>query len=199
VWQHRQRAEETFAPVSLRDSISAWTEIKRQRQASWILPMGERRNYCQWRGNSGRQFFSFADEVWFHLSSYVNSQNSCVWTATKTREIKIHHYMIRILVCDAPYHKIRKSAQYSSKTQQHGTLLCSDSLPLRWTFKWGRNFSRLPPTTHSSRFIKLLRDVFGDRIISKNIWPPWSPVVYYLWRAMRVAIYKDSPYTLSLN
>jgi hypothetical protein len=45
----------------------------------------------------------------------------------------------------------------------------------------------------------LLRDVFGDKIISKDIWPPQSPDLtppdYYLWGAMKGAVYKDTPHT----
>jgi hypothetical protein len=91
---------------------------------------------------------------------------------------------------------------------QLGTLLCSDSLRLHWTFKWWRNFPWLPLTmrcycTHSSCFIKILRDVLGERIVSKDIWPPRPPVVtslvYYMWGEMRVSVYKDNLYTLSLN
>jgi hypothetical protein len=32
--------------------------------------------------------FFFTDEAWFHLSGYVNSQNSRVWSATKPHEIQ---------------------------------------------------------------------------------------------------------------
>jgi hypothetical protein len=46
----------------------------------------------------------------------------------------------------------------------------------------------------------LLRDMFGDRIISKDFWPPRSPDLtspdYYLWAAMKGTVYKDSPHTL---
>jgi hypothetical protein len=46
----------------------------------------------------------------------------------------------------------------------------------------------------------LLRYVFGERIISKDIWPPRSPDLtpldYYLWGAMKGAVYKDNPHTL---
>jgi hypothetical protein len=41
----------------------------------------------------------------------------------------------------------------------------------------------------------LLCDVFRNRIISKNIWPPQLPD-YYLQGAMKGAVYKDSPHTL---
>jgi hypothetical protein len=46
----------------------------------------------------------------------------------------------------------------------------------------------------------LLRDVFRDRIISKNIWPPRSPdfasSACYLWGAIKGVVYKENPHTL---
>jgi hypothetical protein len=46
----------------------------------------------------------------------------------------------------------------------------------------------------------LLLDVFGDRIISKDIWPPRSPdrtlSDYYLWGAMKGPVFKYSPQIL---
>jgi hypothetical protein len=46
----------------------------------------------------------------------------------------------------------------------------------------------------------LLQNVFEARVISKDIWPPWSPNLihpdYYLWAAMNGAVYKDNPHTL---
>jgi hypothetical protein len=56
-------------------------------------------------------------------------------------------------------------------------------------------------TAHIARVsMTLLRDVCGDRIISKDTWPPRSPDItspdYYLWRAIKGAVYKDNPHTL---
>jgi len=43
----------------------------------------------------------------------------------------------------------------------------------------------------------LLRDVFGDGLISRGIWPPRSldltPPDFCLWEAMKCAIYKHNP------
>jgi hypothetical protein len=43
----------------------------------------------------------------------------------------------------------------------------------------------------------LLRKVFGDSIISTNIWSPRSPDLtppdFYLWGALKNAAYKDDP------
>jgi hypothetical protein len=47
----------------------------------------------------------------------------------------------------------------------------------------------------------LLCDVFGDRIISKDIWPPRSPDLtplpnYCLWGTTKGSVYKDNPHTI---
>ena len=46
----------------------------------------------------------------------------------------------------------------------------------------------------------LLKEFFGDRIISKDVWPPRSPDLnapyFYLWRAAKSAVYRDLSRTL---
>jgi hypothetical protein len=46
----------------------------------------------------------------------------------------------------------------------------------------------------------MLLHVFENQIISKGIWPPWSPELthldYYLWGPVRGTFYKDSPQNL---
>jgi hypothetical protein len=43
----------------------------------------------------------------------------------------------------------------------------------------------------------LLRDVFAERLISRDIWPPRSPDLshrnFYLLGAMKALVYKDNP------
>jgi hypothetical protein len=56
-------------------------------------------------------------------------------------------------------------------------------------------------TAHTARVsVTLLRNVFGDWIISKDIWPPRLPDLtrpdYYPWGAMKGAVYKDNPHIL---
>jgi hypothetical protein len=45
----------------------------------------------------------------------------------------------------------------------------------------------------------LLRQVFGDRILSREIWPQRSPDLtpcdYYLWVAVKGAVYEHNPHT----
>jgi hypothetical protein len=54
---------------------------------------------------------------------------------------------------------------------------------------------------HAARVsMTLLRDVFGDRMFSKDIWSPRPPDFTspdsYLWGAMKVAVYEDNPHVL---
>jgi hypothetical protein len=90
-----------------------------------------------------------------------------------------------------------------------GTLLWSDSSPLHWTFKWGQNCPWLlwllptlqctANTAHVS--MTLLHDVFRERIISKDIWPPWSPDPappdYYVGRNERHSLQRQSTHSLN--
>jgi hypothetical protein len=53
-------------------------------------------------------------------------------------------------------------------------------------------------TAHTAHVpMALLRDMFGGRLISRYIWPPRSPDLippdFYLWGAMKTAVYKDNP------
>jgi hypothetical protein len=49
--------------------------------------------------------------------------------------------------------------------------------------------------------MKLLNEIFGERVISRNLWPPHSPDLtppdFYLWRATKSALYRDRPHTFN--
>jgi hypothetical protein len=162
--------------------------------------MVERRNYCQWGGHSGRNFFLPMRHGFIY--PVTSTAKTAAFSQRLIRErSKIHHLVIRILVSENRPIILRWHYQL-------WRLLWSDSLPLHWTFKWERNFhgclQQDGATAYTARFsVMLLRDVFGDRIISRDIWPPRSPVItlpfYYLWGATEDVVYKDNPYTLSLN
>lgn len=54
---------------------------------------------------------------------------------------------------------------------------------------------------HTARLpMTILRDIFGDRINSKDIWPPLSSDLavpdYCLWGAIEGVVYKENPLTL---
>jgi hypothetical protein len=49
--------------------------------------------------------------------------------------------------------------------------------------------------------MKLLNEIFGESVISRNVWPPRSPDLtppdFYLWGAAKSAVYRDRPRTLN--
>ena len=62
-------------------------------------------------------------------------------------------------------------------------------------------FQQNGATAHTSgRSMHLLKEFFGDRIISKDVWPPRSPDLnppdFYLWGAAKSAVYRDRSLTL---
>jgi hypothetical protein len=48
--------------------------------------------------------------------------------------------------------------------------------------------------------MKELRQVFGDRIISRGLWPAHSldlnPCDFFLWRNLKQKVYKTNPHTI---
>jgi hypothetical protein len=49
--------------------------------------------------------------------------------------------------------------------------------------------------------MKLLNEIFGEHVISRNLWPPCSldltPPDVYLWGAAKSAVYCDCPHMLN--
>jgi hypothetical protein len=49
--------------------------------------------------------------------------------------------------------------------------------------------------------MKLQNEIFGERVISRNLWPPRSPDLTppecYLWGEAKSAVYRDRPRTLN--
>jgi hypothetical protein len=49
--------------------------------------------------------------------------------------------------------------------------------------------------------MKLLNEIFGERVVSRHVWPPRSPVLtpphFYLWGAAKSAVYRDRPRMLN--
>jgi hypothetical protein len=48
--------------------------------------------------------------------------------------------------------------------------------------------------------MEMIKQLFDDRITSKNLWPPWSPDLtppdYFLWGYMKQVVYSNRPQTI---
>jgi hypothetical protein len=157
-------------------------------------------NYCRWfrdvitaNGKDVLEFKFFTDEVRFHLSGYVNSQNSRVWSAINSNEIKDYTITWSEGWCVA-HHIMQLVNRHHILPEyyQLAMMLWSDSLSLHWTFKGRRNCPRVLPTgrcycTHSLCFHDVTARCVRGQKISKDIWPPRSPTDYSLWGVMKDA------------
>jgi hypothetical protein len=117
----------------------------------------------------------FADQAWFHLSGYVNGQNSRVWSATNPHETKdtlLYDQKVGVW-CAISRNRIigpiflDDTINYDGycKVILHPFIghLNEDEIARGY-------FQQDGVTAHTARVsMTLLRDVFGNRIISEDI------------------------------
>ncbi|GFY02406.1 uncharacterized protein TNCV_3502871 [Trichonephila clavipes] len=131
------------------------------------------------------------DEAHFWLKGYVNKQNCRIWSEANPQvyvETPLHPEKLTVW-CALWAGEIGPS----SKTMKATTL---QSMEL-----W---FQQDGATCHTARApIDLLKDTFGDRLISRFgpvNWPPRScnltPLDYFLWGYVKSLLYADKPQTL---
>jgi hypothetical protein len=77
---------------------------------------------------------------WFHLSSYLNRQNSRIWSSTNPREIKstpLHDQKFGVWCPVSRNRIIGPHTSILRRYDQFGTLLLSDYSSVQWALEWG--------------------------------------------------------------
>ncbi|GFT21941.1 transposable element Tc3 transposase [Trichonephila clavipes] len=131
----------------------------------------------------------FSDEAHFWLNGYVNKQNCCIWS-----EANPQVYVV------TPLHpeKLVNGDRYRAMiTNFFIPELNNHDVQELW-------FQQDGATCHTARAtIDLLKDTFGDHLISRFgpvNWPPRScdltPLDYFLWGYVKSLVYADKPQTL---
>ncbi|GFU77617.1 uncharacterized protein TNCV_4176001, partial [Trichonephila clavipes] len=155
-----------------------------------------RRRFVEWAQNEiaivpdFHKRILFSDEAHFWLNGYVNKQNCRIWSEANPRvyvETPLHPEKLTVWCAFMGWWN------HSSKTMKATTL---QSMEL-----W---FQQDGATCHTARAtIDLLKDTFGDRLISRFgpvNWPPRScdltPLDYFLWGYVKSLVYADKPQTL---
>ncbi|GFW45343.1 putative transposable element [Trichonephila clavipes] len=155
-----------------------------------------RRRFVEWAQNEiavvpdFHKRILFSDEAHFWLNGYVNKQNCRIWSEANPQvyvETPLHPKKTDCLM------RFMGWWNTSSKTMKATTL---QSMEL-----W---FQQDGATCHTARAtIDLLKDTFGDRLISRFgpvNWPPRScdltPLDYFLWGFVKSLDYADKPQTL---
>ncbi|GFU72317.1 uncharacterized protein TNCV_4715281 [Trichonephila clavipes] len=121
----------------------------------------------------------FSDEAHFWLNGYVNKQNCRIWSEANPQ-----------VYVETPLHPEQLTVWCA--LWAGGILLQRAVVPTRRR------------TCHTARAtIDLLKDTFGDRLISRFgpvNWPPRScdltPLDYFLWGYVKSLVYADKPQTL---
>ncbi|GFX44309.1 DUF4817 domain-containing protein [Trichonephila clavipes] len=139
-----------------------------------------RRRFVEWAQNEivvvpdFHKRILFSDEAHFWLNGYVNKQNCRIWSEANPQ-----------VYVETPLHP--------EKLTVWCALWSGAVVPTRWG-----------ATCHTARAtIDLLKDTFGDRLISRFRpvnWPPRScdltPLDYFLWSYVKPLVYADKSQTL---
>lgn len=153
------------------------------------------------------------DEAHFHLSGYVNKQNCRLWGTENPRAIHQHQsHPIRCTVwCGVMATKIIGPYFFENEDEtpemvsgaSYRTMIDNFLRPMveQHPNLW---FQQDGATAHTARqTMDMLREIFGERIISKNSdfpWPPRSPDLtapdFFLWGYLKDKVYVNKPQTL---
>jgi len=122
----------------------------------------------------------FSDKAWFHLSGYINSQNSRIWASENTNmihEVPPHSTKIgvwcgmsrRRIIGPIFFNATITTAAYMEILNAFVNQLDDEELSTGY-------FQQDGATSHTSHAsMAEIQSFFGDHVISKVLWPPHSP------------------------
>ncbi|GFU24161.1 putative DD41D transposase [Trichonephila clavipes] len=139
-----------------------------------------RRRFVEWAQNEiavvpdFHKRILFSDEAHFWLNGYIKKQNCRIWSEANPQ-----------VYLETPLHPEKLTVWCA---------LWADGILLK---------KRRRPQRYTRATIDLLKDTFGDRLISRFgpvNWPPRScdltPLDYFLWGYVKSLVYADKPQTL---
>ncbi|GFW15595.1 putative DD41D transposase [Trichonephila clavipes] len=227
VWDFlgRRLAARTLPPVTIRELRLAlqdeWAAMPQQLLDTLILSMGRRCETCLAAQNEiavvpdFHKRILFSDEAHFWLNGYVNKQNCRIWSEANPQvyvETPLHPEKLTVWCAlwaggiFGPYffkkdegHNVTVNGYRYRATITNFVIpeLNNHDVQELW-------FQQDGATCHTARAtIDLLKDTFGDRLISRFgsvNWPPRScdltPLDYFLWGYVKSLVYADKPQTL---
>ncbi|GFY14921.1 putative DD41D transposase [Trichonephila clavipes] len=183
----------------------------------------ERRRFVEWAQNEiavvpdFHKPILFSDEAHFWLNGYVNKQNCRIWSEANPQvyvETPLHPEKLIVWcalwaggVIGPDFFKNDEGHNVTVNSDRYRAMVTNFFIPELNNYDvqelW---FQQDGATCHTARAtIDLLKDTFGDRLISRFghvNWPPRSgdltPLDYFLWGYVKSLVYADTPQTLDL-
>ncbi|GFV18503.1 DUF4817 domain-containing protein [Trichonephila clavipes] len=157
----------------------------------------------------------FSDEAHFWLNGYVNKQNCRIWSEANPQvyvETPLHPEKLTVWcalwaggIIGPYFFKNNEGHNVTVNGDRYRAMITNFFIPELNNHDvqelW---FQQDGATCHTARAtIDLLKDTFGDRLISRFgpvNWPPRScdltPLDYFLWGCVKSLVYADKPQTL---
>ncbi|GFX02701.1 putative DD41D transposase [Trichonephila clavipes] len=158
---------------------------------------------------------SASDEAHFWLNGYVNKQNCCIWSEANPQvyvETPLHPEKLTVWctlwvggIIGPYFFKNDEGHNVTVNGDRYRAMITNFFIPeLNNHDAQELWFLQDGATCHTARAtIDLLKDTFGDRLISRFgpvNWPLRScdltPLDYFLWRCVKSLVYADKPQTL---
>ncbi|GFT91255.1 tc3a_0 protein [Trichonephila clavipes] len=157
----------------------------------------------------------FSDEAHFWLNGYVNKQNCRIWSEANPQvyvETPLHPEKLTVWcalwaggIIGPYFFKNDEGHNVTVNGDRYRAMITNFFIPeLNKHDVQELWFQQDGATCHTARaIIDLLKDTFGDRLISRFgpvNWPPRScdltPLDYFLWGYVKSLVYADKPQTL---
>ncbi|GFX61739.1 DUF4817 domain-containing protein [Trichonephila clavipes] len=180
-----------------------------------------RRRFVEWAQNEiavvpdFHKRFLFCDEAQFWLNGYVNKQNCRIWSEANPQvyvETPLHPEKLTLWcalwadgICGPYFFKNDEGHNVTVNGDRYRAMITNFFIPELNNHDvqelW---FQQDGATCHTARaIIDLLKDTFGDRLISRFGPVNWSPrfcdltpLDYFLWGYVKSLVYADKPQTL---
>ncbi|GFV73580.1 uncharacterized protein TNCV_1269601 [Trichonephila clavipes] len=174
-----------------------------------------RRRFVEWAQNEIHKRILFRDEAHFWLNGYVNKQNCRIWSEANLQvcvETPLHPEKLTVWcalwaggIIGPYFFKNDEGHNVTVNGDRYRAMITNFFIPELNNHDvqelW---FQQDGATCHTARAtIDLLKDTFGDRLISRFgpvNWPPRScdstPLDYFLWDYVKSLVYADKPQML---
>ncbi|GFS90436.1 uncharacterized protein TNCV_4096501 [Trichonephila clavipes] len=214
-WAGGEPSEKPTTPPSRHvELIILWHYIINDHQA--------RRRFVEWTQNETavvpdfHKRILFSDEAHFWLNGYVNKQNCRIWSEANPQvyvETPLHPEKLTVWsalwaggIIGPYFFKNDEGHNVTVNGDRYRAMITNFFIPeLNNHDVQEMWFQQDGATCHTARAaIDLLKDTFGDRLISRFgpvNWPPRScdltPLDYFLWGYVKSLVYADKPQTLN--